>query len=96
MRHYCAFKSISLTSKIIYVCDCTLPGFFVLSVFSKQEVLDALEVELAPLGAGEGWLLDCWSSLVGEPVSLLWPLLNEDNWREIQLRVSIERYYNNN
>lgn len=69
-----------------------------LSVFSKQEVLDALEVELAPLGAGEGWLLDCWSSLVGEPVRLLWPLLSEDNWREIQLGVSIEREndYNNN
>ena len=38
-------------------------------LLSVEEVLEALETELAPLG--EGWLLDCCSSLVGEPVNLL-------------------------
>ena len=38
-------------------------------LLSVEEVLEALDTELAPLG--EGWLLDCCSSLVGEPVSLL-------------------------
>lgn len=38
---------------------------------------DLKELEMDPLG--EGWLLDCWSSPVGEPVSLLWPLRNDDN-----------------
>ena len=52
-------------------------GFFVESFLISEEVLEALDTELAPLG--EVWLLDCWSSLVGEPVSLLWPLLKDDS-----------------
>lgn len=52
----------------------TLLDLFVDSLLSVDDDLSELEVTLL----GDGWLLDC-SSLVGEPVSLLWPLLKDDS-----------------
>lgn len=47
---------------------------------------DLKELQIAP--PGEVWLLDCWSSLVGEPVTLLWPLLKDDScFKNIQLLI---------
>lgn len=55
---------------------------FTLFVLLLDSLLLSMEEDLRELDVtppGEGWLLGRWSSLVGEPVSLLWPLRKDDS-----------------
>ena len=60
----------------------TLLVFLLDSFLSVEDDLN--EIELAPVC--ECWFLECWVSLVGEPVSLLCPLLKDDNCFKMHIK----------